>query len=225
MFQELPPFSVEITFYNDNFESESYRAALCLRNLGVDVLGKYTVSRENASMLDAVERWSAQHGIPFLFDPVLFNGENGVDAKSQAVDDKVLVNLNVRRYGLDYGNEKTVCAPLRSLQCKAADRAVFLSPELELSVCPDMKHRWATAESGFDEAYRRMRSWIARIRDIPIEGYSGCADRPLCTMCTAHSELIESPQGIRVRVPEKHCREVAALGEKMRKSIKQRKGD
>lgn len=223
LFRELPPFSVEITFYNDDFESAPYRATLRLRDLGVDVLGKYTVTRENAPMLDSVEQWCAQNGIPFLFDPVLFNGENGVDAKSQAVDGDALVGLNVRRYGLDYGDDEAVCEPLLSLQCKAADRAVFLSPELELSICPDMKRRWATSELGFDGAYRQMRSWVERLRDIPIEGCSGCIDRSLCTMCTARAELVDSPSNPRVCVPEGHCRDVAVLGEKMRRLAMQQR--
>ena len=192
LFSELPPFSVEITFYDDDFESRPYRAALSLRNLGIDVLGKFTVSREKAALLHSVERWCALHDIPFLFDPVLFNGENGIDAESQAVNGEALVDLNVRRFGVGYGDENVVCTPLRSLQCKAADRAVFLSPELELSICPDMKRRWATAGKGFDEAYRLMRLWIEELKDVPIEGCSGCIDRPLCNMCTARSELIES---------------------------------
>lgn len=224
LFSELPPFSVEITFYDDDFESRPYRAALSLRSLGIDVLGKFTVSLENAAILDSVERWCALHDIPFLFDPVLFNGENGIDAESQAVNDEALVDLNVRRYGLGYGDEDAVCAPLRSLQCKAADRAVFLSPELELSVCPDMKRRWATAGTGFDEAYRLMRLWIEELKDVPIEGCSGCIDRPLCNMCTARGELVDSPKGTRLCVPEGHCREVAMLGEKMRGRIRQQKG-
>lgn len=225
LFSKLPPFSVEITFYDDDFESRPYRSALSLRKLGIDVLGKFTVSRENAAILDSVEHWCALHNIPFLFDPVLFNGENGIDAESQAVNDEALVDLNIRRYGLGYGDENVVCAPLRSLQCKAADRAVFLSPELELSVCPDMKQRWATAGTGFDEAYRLMRRWIEGIKDIPIEGCSGCIDRTLCNMCTARAELIDSPLGAQLRVPEGRCREVAMLGEKMREHIRQQKGD
>lgn len=225
LFSELPPFSVEITFYDDDFESRPYQSTLSLRNLGIDVLGKFTVSRENAAMLDSVEHWCALHDIPFLFDPVLFNGGNGIDAESQAVNDEALVDLNVRRYGLGYGDEDVVCAPLRSLQCKAADRAVFLSPELELSVCPDMKRRWATAGSGFDEAYSLMRRWVEGLKDIPIEGCSGCIDHPLCTMCTARGELVDFPQGTRICVPKGHCREVATLGEKMRSRIRQQKGN
>lgn len=225
LFSELPPFSVEITFYDDDFESQSYQAALSLRDLGVDVLGKFTVTRKNIVFLDSVERWCAVNGIPFLYDPILFNGENGIDAKMQAVDEDTLVDLNVVRYGMGYGDDETICTPLRSMQCKAADRAIFLSPELELSVCPDMKHRWTITEKSFDEAYQQMRLWVEGLKDLPIEGCMGCIDRPLCTMCTAHAELIESSQGIRARVPTGHCNEIAMLGEKMRRRIERQKGD
>ena len=224
LFRELPPFSIEITFYDDDFESHQYQAALSLRDLGVNVLGKFTVTRENVALLDTVERWCKTNDISFLYDPDLFNGENGVDAKSQAVNDDVLVDLNVRRYGMEYGNDETACSPLRLMQCKAADRAVFISPELELSVCPDMKHRWSIAEAGFDDAYRQMQLWVESLRGIPIEGCSGCMDHSLCTMCAAHSELLELPQGTRAIVPNGYCGEVALLGTKMRKRIKQQKG-
>lgn len=219
LFRELPPFSVEITFYDCNFEGPSYRAALLLRDMGVDVLGKFTVSRENVVMLDVVEQWCASNELPFLFDPMLFNGDNGIDAKSHSVSDDLLADLNVRRFGLGFKDDSHPCSPIRAMQCKAADRSVFLSPELELSVCPDMSYRWSTRNLGFDEAYRRMRSWIDGLRDVPLEGCKGCVNRSLCTMCAARSVLADSPSGTRISVPEGYCEEISRLGKKMRERI------
>lgn len=223
LFGELPPFSAEFTFYDCNFDGPPYRAALALKGMGVDVLGKFTVSRENVGMLDSVERWCAHNEIPFLFDPMLFDGENGIDARSHSVSEDLLAELNVRRFGLGYGSAEKPCAPLRAMQCKAADRSVFLSPELELSVCPDMGRRWPTVDLGFDEAYRLMREWIDCLRGVPIEGCAGCADRALCTMCVARSMLWESPGGIRARVPDGHCEAIAQLGKRMREHIQELK--
>lgn len=224
LFSELPPFSVEITFYDRNFEGPSYRAALLLRDMGVDVLGKFTVSRENIAWLDSVEQWCASNQIPFLFDPMLFNGDNGIDAKSHSVGDDLLAELNARRLGAEFNVGSRSCAPIRAMQCKAADRSVFLSPELELSVCPDMKRRWSARNLGFDDAYRQMRSWVDNLRDVPLEGCMGCNNRALCTMCAARAVLAESPDGIRLRVPEGYCEEIHRLGKRVREHVHELKG-
>ena len=224
LFSELPPFSVEITFYDRNFEGPSYRAALLLRDMGVDVLGKFTISRENIAWLDSVEQWCASNQIPFLFDPMLFNGDNGIDAKSHSVGDDLLAELNARRLGAEFNVGSRSCAPIRAMQCKAADRSVFLSPELELSVCPDMRRRWSARDLGFDDAYRQMRSWVDSLRDVPLEGCMGCNNRALCTMCAARAVLTESPDGIRLRVPEGYCEEIHRLGERVRGHVHELKG-
>ena len=70
-----------------------------------------------------------------------------------------------------------------------------------------------------------MRRWVDGLKDIPIEGCSGGIDHSLCTMCTARGGLGDFPQGTRICVPKRHCREVATLGEKMRSRIRQQKGN
>lgn len=219
LFKALPPFSAEITFYDTNFSSRPYQAALELRDIGVDVLGKFTVSKDNSSMLDPIERWCSNNSIPFIFDPMLFNGSNGVDAVSQAVEEGEMAKLNARRFGHAYFAEREQYDQVLALRCKASDRSVFITPKGELSLCPDLPKRWDMSNAGFNDAYNSMKKWINGVKDLPIQGCCGCVDQALCMMCAARALPVEGPSGFAFKVPKGHCERIARQGSMIRREL------
>lgn len=219
LIKELPPFSVEITFYTTDFTSRPYQAALELRKLGIDVICKFTVSKDNRYMLESIEAWCASNGFQFMFDPMLFDGENGIDAKSQAVDEMDMVKLNARRFGSSFLTEESQNCPINAMQCKAADRSVFISPEFELSICPDLPKRWTMKEQSFEHAYVSMLQWVNEVRDIPVQGCAGCQDQSLCMMCAGKAIMTEGANGPIFIVPKGQCERITQLGKGMRQVL------
>ena len=219
LFVELPPLSVEVTFYNDEFESRPYRNVLMLRDAGIHVVGKFTVSADNVELFAPVRNWCDENVIEFRFDTDLFNGANGVDAVSQSISGRQRDLFDVERYRLELAKDWTKDGPICGFECKASSRSVFISPEFELSLCCDLEEKWSLEALGFEGAYEELRRYVTSYMDVCIDGCSGCNARLMCKMCIAHAEktgVVDAPS---FRVPVGYCASVQARYEKLAATV------
>lgn len=219
LFLELPPFSVEVTFYDDDFGSQPYRNVLALRDAGIRVVGKFTVSSDNVNLLAPVRNWCDGNAIGFRFDSDLFNGANGVDAVSQSVDERQQGVLDAERYRSELVKDWTRDRPMRGFECKASSRSVFISPEFELSLCCDLDETWPLRDLGFAGAYREMQRYVASCADVAVEGCNGCSAYLMCKMCIAHAEKAGTADAPSFRVPAGYCQSVQARYAKLEAAV------
>ena len=199
----LPPSSVEITFYNDELSSAPFRNLLTLRDMGINVLPKFTLTNATISYYETVNNWMTENGFSLNVDSNLFEGLD--EAHSGIAEKYSISNEQKKQYLLDrkitYGPEKKVRT---GIGCKSRKGIIQISPDFSVSLCNKMKIRWNLRETKPDVALDELRKLIAKYENAVIHGCNGCIYSKNCSMCLVSAEMIDG----KLYVPDGYCESI-----------------
>lgn len=102
---ELPPSSVEITFYNDSFCSAPFTNLIKLREMGINVLPKFTMTNTTVVYYENVKNWMDSHNFLLNVDSTLYDG---IDELHSHIKDKYSIDSAQEKLYLS-GNVKKKC--------------------------------------------------------------------------------------------------------------------
>lgn len=209
----LPPASVEITLYNDDFSSLPYLNLIRLRELGIHVQPKYTLTKTTVRYYERVQTWMKQNGFYLAVDTELFDGVDELHANIESnyalsIEDRI--RYSPQRY--EY-SEKTK-AVRKGFPCSSKKGIIQIAPDFTISLCNKMKTRWDLRTVDINDAVDSLRKLIRKYEDCEIRGCSGCVFSKKCSMCYANAEMINGelyvPEGFCGRL-EKKWREIGDM--------------
>lgn len=201
--KELPPSSVEITLYDNNFLSKPFENILKLREMGLHVQPKFTLTNNTFPYFEDVKQWAIKHKFELMVDTELFDGSdvlhtNIASRYSLSLEEKKLLNPN------RYKEVTTVCSTRAGLPCKAKQGTVHLNSELSLALCHKMKKRWDLKNISVRRAISGLQQLIDRYANAKIHGCNGCIYSKMCDMCFV-SAINKDGE---LYVPEGHCEHI-----------------
>jgi len=204
--KELPPSSVEITFYNDDFTTAPFRNLLTLRNMGINVLPKFTLTNTTIDFYESVNNWMLENGFSLNVDSNLFDG---LDESHSGIKEKYSIDKEQKkRYLLErkvkYGPEIIVRT---GIGCKSKKGIIQISPDFSVSLCNKMKKRWNLREVKPDFALSELRKLISKYEKAVIHGCNGCIYSKNCSMCLVNAEMIDGE----LFVPEGYCESIRKM--------------
>ena len=205
LFRELPPFSVEITFYNCNFSSAPFINAEKLLSNGINVIGKVTVTKENICTFEEIDHWCKDRSIETKVETDLFNGNNLEDVSNHLIDSIQLEKFDMIRFSEYFAKAKNQIKPKKGFYCHASKTCIHLSPDLDLSLCYKMKNTWSLKEHCFKDAYETLQVYIDSLKNECLVGCKGCEAAFMCKMCLAVAEQHRTSNGVSFHVPEGYC--------------------
>jgi len=202
--EKLPPSSVEITVYDDDFSSAPYQNILLLREMDICVEVKYTLTKSTLDSFDGVKKWASANNIELLVDSELIDGvgeQHKELRKTHGLSTEQKRELDPERY-----NELTFdeIGYRTGLPCVARYGTVHISPEFSMSLCHLMKNRWDLRVVDADIALNKIQQMVEKYEDAKLHGCNGCIYSKKCGMCLAiaavkHEELF---------VPNGYCEEI-----------------
>jgi len=201
--KKLPPSSIEITLYDDDFSSKPFENVLKLKKMGLHVQPKFMLTSSTVHYFEAVKKWASEHGFDLMVDSELFDGVDdlhGNVASEFSLSAELKKLFNPERYE----NLITPPAVRIGLPCRAKKGSVHLSADLTISLCHKMKHRWDLSMVDVHTAIRELRQLISCYENAKLHGCEGCIYSKMCDMCYA-SAIIENGE---LHVPEGHCERI-----------------
>lgn len=192
---ELPPRSVEITFYDtDDVRPEPFRVAEKLVDMGIHVLAKVTVAKKTKYAVGEVSTWARKHGVRVSLDNDLFDARDG-----EAVSN--LAAKKPRKYRMKRADEarNKVGAIPTAFGCSAGFCSVFIDSQGRLGICPRSNMRF---DGALPEAYEKLKAHVEEHkRTFFNERCNTCAKARACHMCVARAEFKNG----RYCIPEGWC--------------------
>lgn len=203
--KNLPPSSVEVTLYSSDFSSAPFRNILRLRELGIHVITKFTLTKETIDCFESVKRWCDVNKFELRVDADLFDGNDSSHAdivKRYSLPPTIKKKLIPERYQGIKGPKKV----RTGLPCRATRGSVHIAPDFSLSLCHSMKKRWSLDNIAAKEAIHELASFIQKYKDKPMHGCSGCNYARQCGMCFAHAKIVNGE----LYVPKGYCASIAS---------------
>lgn len=202
--RKLPPSSVEITFYNDDFDSAPFKNILKLHEMGVSVLPKFTLTNTTCDYYDRVNEWMYAHGFQLNVDSTLYDG---IDVLHSGIKEKYSITLaQSERYLRDKTPKKESIFGVRTaLSCKSKKGIIQIAPDFSISLCNKMKVRWNLRKVSPKTALDELCSLIARYENAPLHGCKGCMHYKECSMCLVSAEKI----GDKLYIPQGYCEKIS----------------
>lgn len=208
LFKELPPFSVEITFYDCDFSSAPFVNAELLISNGINVIGKFTITNQNIDMFEKIDSWCKSRNVEIKIETDLFNGSNAEDISNFLVSEEQLQIFDTKRFSEYFHNTENSSNPKIGFYCHAAKTCIHLSPELELSLCYKMNNSWSLKDQPFEDAYKALQSHIDSLKNECLIGCQGCKAAFLCKMCLAVAEKRIDQDKVSYHVPDGYCEKI-----------------
>lgn len=205
--KELPPSSVEITLYSNDFNAKPFWAIDELVGMGIHVLPKFTLTTTTIKYLEDVKKWTTERGLQISVDSELFNG---IDEKHSDIVSKFSISVEQKK---QYTPSKVFVSnglieKRVGFQCKSKRGIIQISPDFSVSLCNKMKIRWNLRHYSVKDALNNLRLLIRKYENASIHGCVGCVYSKKCTMCFANAELKDGelyvPSGYCERLQEEH---------------------
>lgn len=201
--RDLPPSSVEITLYSNDFSSKPFHNILRLLTMGLHVVVKFTLTKSTIDYFDDVKNWAFENDIELVVDSELFNGN---DIKHKNIEEIYSISkeqkklLNPSRYE----DVKAAKVIRTGFPCKSKQGIVQISPDFSLSLCHKMKTRWDLKKVDVRSAIFELQRLIDTYQNAILHGCEGCVYSKMCDMCFASAININE----NLYVPDGYCNKV-----------------
>ena len=184
--EKLPPCSVEITLYDNDFSSKPFYNILRLIEMGIHVVPKFTLTNTTLPYYEGVMRWIEEHDLSIAVDADLFDG---LDEMHSNIEKKYSLSMNQKKHytpnkyqSIEKENRKRTGFP-----CKSKQGIVQILPDFTISLCNKMKTRWDLRRTDIHVAIKELRQLIMDYKDKTIKGCDGCVYSHKCSMCFVNS--------------------------------------
>lgn len=198
--KEFPPSSVEITLYNDDFNSAPFVNLLKLKEMGIFVLPKFTLTSTTLEYYEQVKKWIEDHGMILVADA---NITDGVDEKHSNIENKFALSDDLKKkytpYKYKEANRKSTVRI--GFPCKSKKGIVHIDSRFEMSICNKMKIRWNLKEKNTHVAMKELRALINKYENSRLNGCNGCEYSKHCNMCFVNAQCVDG----QLYVPQGHC--------------------
>lgn len=198
--KELPPSSVEITLYNDDYTSEPFCNILKLQEMGLYVLPKFTLTQTTLRYYEGVKQWATDNNLFLAVDSELFDGIDDLHAN---IEKKYSLSIAQKKYYTPnmYKNIEKPSVIRTGFPCKSKRGIIHISPEFSISLCNKMKTRWDLRNVDIRIALNELRHLIEKYEHAILHGCNGCVYSQRCTMCYVNAEIIDGE----LYVPNGYC--------------------
>ena len=196
----LPPSSVEITLYNDDFSSRPFLNICKLREMGLFVLPKFTLTKTTLKYYENVKKWAEDNQYILNVDSNLFDGTDDVHSN---IEERYSLSADQKK---EYTPHKIMKAEKEprvrtGFSCNSRKGIVQISPDFSISLCNKMKIRWDLKSIDVNIALNELKALIEKYENAPINGCNGCVYANHCNMCFANAQLRDGE----LFVPVGHC--------------------
>jgi len=201
--KEFPPCSVEITLYNNDFSSAPFTNVLRLKDMGLHVVVKFTLTTSTNVFFDDVKNWSLENNIELMVDSDLIDGN---DSLHKNIEELYSVSIEQKKEINPTRYEKAAMkkAIRTGLPCKAKQGIVHVSPEFSIALCSKMKMRWDLKHVNVLNALSELQQLIDKYENAKLQGCEGCIYSSMCDMCFA-SAIYKNGE---LYVPDGHCNNI-----------------
>lgn len=180
--KELPPCSVEITLYDNDFSSKPFSSILRLLEMGIHVVPKFTLTHTTLPYYEDVKQWIEEHDLSIAIDADL---TDGLDDMHSNIEKKYSLSMKQKKYYIPnkYEYIKNENRRRTGFPCKSKQGIVQILPDFTISLCNKMKIRWDLRKTDIYVAIKELRQLIMEYKDVEIKGCNGCIYSHRCSMC------------------------------------------
>lgn len=198
--KELPPSSVEITLYNDDFESTPFLNIFKLKEMGVFVLPKFTLTKTTLRYYNSVKQWAFDNNLSLAVDTQLFDGNDDLHTN---IENVYSLSIEQKKYYTPDKYKNIIGARVirTGFPCKSKNGIIHISPEFTISLCNKMKTRWNLRNVSAHTAIIELRHLIEKYERAILNGCNGCMYSKMCSMCYANANIIDG----KLYVPSGYC--------------------
>lgn len=207
--KNYPPSSVEITLYTDDVSTPTFQNILKLREMGIYVLPKFTMTRTTEKYFEGVKRWIDDNHLELGIET---NITDGIDELHSGIKEKYSLSVEQqKKYAPSkYENIKTPSRIRTAFSCQSKQGILQISPDFTMSLCNKMVKRWDLRSVDANTAINELSSLVDGYKDKTIHGCNGCEYSHKCDICYVNAEKI----GGELYVPKGHCERLAKNCEK-----------
>jgi MoaA/NifB/PqqE/SkfB family radical SAM enzyme len=205
--RKYPPSSVEITLYTNDFSSKPFVNVLKLKEMGIHVVTKFTLTSTTIDYYDDIKKWCDDHSFNLVIDSEIFDGKDSKHqniANTYSINDDLKLKLDSTRY-INFESEPKV---RKGLECKAKHGIVQISPDFSMSLCYKMDKRYDLNKMSVPSIISKLQALITKYEHAKIHGCSGCIYHKKCDMCLANATVIDDelyvPDGFCKRIKQKY---------------------
>lgn len=198
--KDLPPSSVEITLYNNDYASEPFRNILKLQKMGIYVQPKFTLTKTTVRYYEGVKKWAKDNGFFLATDAELFDGR---DDKHSNIENKYSLSIAEKKQYTPnkYKQIRKSITTRTGFPCKSKRGIIHISPEFSISLCNKLKNRWDLRRVNVYIALQELRTLINKYENMTLYGCDGCEYSQRCTMCYANAQVVDD----KLYVPTGYC--------------------
>ena len=198
--KKLPPCSVEITLYDNDYSSKPFCNVLKLQEMGIHVVLKFTLTQTTLPYYEGAKQWADNHGLVLAVDADL---TEGLDEKHSNIEKRYSLTMEQKKHYIPnkYQYIEKETRKRTGFPCKSKQGIVQILPDFTISLCNKMKIRWNLREVNIGVALGELRQLIKKYENAHIKGCDGCVYSHRCSMCFVNAE--EKDGGL--YVPDGFC--------------------
>jgi radical SAM protein with 4Fe4S-binding SPASM domain len=201
-----PPSRIEITLYGASPEtyeavtghaeafSQTLRGIDLLRDAGITLTIKATVTKQNFHDLDAIKELAHQRGVPVKTSWLITCRRDGGPSSAhqyrldpETVVDLEAANKDVRSYWQSLDVSKIEYAN-RPIHCSAGISSFVINSSGTMNPCIDLQQPGALPlETGFTKAWDTVREFVRKIP--PVSQCAECSLFSFCPSCPAYQHM------------------------------------
>lgn len=199
LFNELPPYKVEVTIYGlreeqfTNVTKASVKLKDCvlcnierMKEMGIRVVCKTPLNALTQNDYQEIKQWCSSHSIPFYSSPELLDTYTGQSTMRYALREGLWSENNDKRYERLLQKTKKVFGYRKSFDCSGGKYAAVISYNHMLQPCfsaHGLCDFSIPIDRGIKHAVSEWRNRLQKWRETPIPGCQGCEFADVCTNC------------------------------------------
>lgn len=185
VFGRFMPNNVEISIYERLCKDDrAFKNALTLKEMGIDVTIKSTVTILTYKYFSELEKWCIDNGFNFKFDTDINDAYDDEKTSVYQLPHTMKRKFDQTKYqNLDLTNR----SPIRCFDCGPGSSHIHINSKFELGLCIQAEQRFPLIGTDMDTAYAELVDFVSRIKGQSFENCSNCFAKSICKMCYARA--------------------------------------
>lgn len=183
VFKRCMPRKVEISIYDRMCKDDRpYKNALRLKELGIDVTIKSTVTILTYQYFSELEKWCNDNGFDFKFDTDINDAYDAEKTSVYQLPHNMKHKFDQTKY---HSTPLTERKPLRCFDCGSGSSHIHINSKFELGLCIQADKRFELLGTDMDTAYAELVDFVLCIKGKSFENCTNCFAKAICKMCYA----------------------------------------